>query len=366
MELGASRGTGNPTVIDPKNGDKPGILQHLRYGTVVFPTGAIRMKATVKGIITSAIMLGVAIMLFCAVALTFLQFVRSPLPPRGLQQLPGFVPALITWEIFLGLWLASGTFPMAARRVAIGCFGIFSCYTFYEAISGKADCGCFGQVHVNPWFTMILDITIVLALVFLAKPLGTPSRWSKRKWPVAVALGIGLAVGIAAAVLHPRPIAAANGLATANDGQIVILEPYKWVGHRLPVLTHIVSATLSLPGPAAAHGISLGQRLAHGNWIVLFYHANCDECRQAIPVYEALAQSEYLSGQIPHVAFIRVPTGPAAMQPPGLFHTNAALHGTLDDTHEWFATTPTAVELQNAVVMRSVSGNAAMNLAWLR
>ena len=311
-----------------------------------------------------AIFTGLA--LFLAATLNAWRYSHSSLFLPGLESLDGFDPVLIGSELFLGLWLISLTFPIAARRVAIGCFSVFSCYTFYEALSGKADCGCFGRVRVNPWFTMILDITIVLALVFLAKPLGPPSRWSKRKWPVAVALAIGLAVGIAAAVLHPRPIAAANGLATANDGQIVILEPHKWVGQRLPILTHIVSATLSLPRPAAAHGISLSQRLAHGNWIVLFYHANCDECQQAIPVYEALAQSENIGGTSPRIAFIRVPTGPATPQPPGLFHTNAALHGTLDDTHEWFATTPTAVELQNAVVMRSVSGNAAMNLAWLR
>lgn len=107
--------------------------------------------------------------LVCAAGLGVWQFTHSPLASPGLEGLPGFVPTLITWEIFLGLWLVSGAFPTAARRIAIGCFSIFSCYAFYEALSGKADCGCFGQVHVNPWFTMIIDVAIVLALVFLAR-----------------------------------------------------------------------------------------------------------------------------------------------------------------------------------------------------
>ncbi|MGC8624274.1 MAG: MauE/DoxX family redox-associated membrane protein [Phycisphaerae bacterium] len=303
--------------------------------------------------------------LLTAAAGAALQLTHSPLPPLGLEGLPGFVPALIAWEIFLGLWLISGALPAVARRVAIGCFSVFACYAIYEAAIGRVDCGCFGQVHVNPWFTLILDLAIVLALVFLAKPVDVSARRAKRRWPVAVALGIGLAVGIFSAIVHPRPIVAASGLVTANGGKIVILEPRKWIGYRLPVLTHITTAVLSRPGAVRPDKIPLSQRLAHGQWVVLFYHASCDECRQAIPAYEALAQRDAMSGKASRVAFIRVPSDPATPRPPGLFHTNTALHGTLDDTHEWFATTPTAVELRNAVVMRSVGGNAALNLGWL-
>lgn len=52
------------------------------------------------------------------------------------------------------------------------------------------------------------DIAIVLMLVFLAKPAAEStalaSRWASRKWPVVVALGIGLATGIVSMVLHPK------------------------------------------------------------------------------------------------------------------------------------------------------------------
>jgi hypothetical protein len=170
-----------------------------------------------------------------------------PLSVPGLQISAESGPALIAFEIFLGLWLISGALPTAARKVAIGCFSAFACYTLYEALAGKTDCGCFGQVHVNPWFTIVLDISIVLGLVFLAKPPATPSRWSKRKWPVAVAAGIGLAVGVAAAALHPNPAIVANGLATADSGKLVILEPHKWRGHRLAVLADIVPRGTATP-----------------------------------------------------------------------------------------------------------------------
>ena len=279
------------------------------------------------------------------------------IPTPVLQNLAGLEPPLIAFEIFLGLWLVNGALPTAARKVALGCFSAFACYTLYEALAGKADCGCFGQVHVNPWFTFILDVVIVLMLTLFGKPKGdgaAPSQGSQRRWPVAVAAGIGLAVGLASAMLHPKPVVAANGLATTGSGKIVILEPHKWIGHQLPVLAHIVSQRGNKP---------LWRQLATGNWTIMFYHASCGECRATIPVYEQLAQSELNSGRTPHVVFVRVPSG-SGISTRGLFHSILPLHGTLDATHNWFAQTPIVVQLHNGTVIAAVTGTAAMNLSW--
>ena len=209
-----------------------------------------------------------------------------------------------------------------------------------------------------------MAVAIVLSLVFLANPPATPSRWSKRKWPVAVAAGIGLAVGVAATWLHPKIISATNGLATADSGKLVILEPHHWLGHRLPVLAHIVSIGASRPRAAGRREMSLGQRLAVGNWIIMFYHASCGECRAAIPVYEQLAQKETPSGKRAHVAFVRVPTG-SGMSSRGLFHSDLPLHATLGANHQWFATTPIVVELRNGIVYQVATGSSAMNWQWM-
>ena len=302
--------------------------------------------------------LAVGVILLSAGGMGAYQNLTSPIMPSGLKGLPGFEPALIGWEIFLGLWLISGALPVAARQIAISCFGVFACYAFYEAVSGRADCGCFGQVHVNPWFTFILDVAIVLALAFLAKAGGqnaARSLWSKRKWPVAVAAGIGLAVGGAAALWHPKVVSAANGVATADSGKLVILEPHHWLGHRLPVLRDIA---------AQGSGKALGNRISVGQWTVMFYHASCDECRATIPVYEQLAQQETLSGKRAHVALVRVPTGSGASTR-GLFHSDLPLHATLDAGHQWFATTPIVVELRDGIVHRVATGRSAMNPQWM-
>ncbi|NNM85029.1 MAG: hypothetical protein HKL96_04635 [Phycisphaerales bacterium] len=308
----------------------------------------------------------IGLILLCSASLKLWRFTHLRTAPPPLKGMLGFTPALIGWVTFLGLWLLTGAFFNVARWTAIMCFSLFSCYGLYEAISGRSSCGCFGQVHVDPWFTVILDMAIVLALALMAGHVNVPARRAKLKWPVAAALGTGLAAGIFSAVLHPRPVAASYGLTTANGGKIVILEPPKWIGHQLPVLAHIVSAVLSGPGAARPHAISLKQRLDHGQWVVLFYRAGCDECRQAIPAYEALAQHEHSADPMPQVAFIRIPSDPPTPQPRGLFHTDAAVHGTLDATHEWFATTPVAVELVAGKAIAAASGQAAMNLNWVK
>jgi hypothetical protein len=355
--------------------DKP-VFQITHPRKAVVPRPAVLRWA---GALTGAALLASA-------AMKSRQYARLPTVPHGLWGAPAAEPALVAFEIFLGLWLISGAFPAAARRVAIGCFGTFACYTLYEALIGKADCGCFGRVHVNPWFTFVLDTTMVLALRFLARPKGhdNPSQSNRRRhaWPVAVALAVGLAAGIITAVLYPKPVAAADGLFTADGGKLVILEPHHWIGHRLPVLADIISAVLSRSQTARLqragdhlqdadatvaarlHKMPLDQRLAHGQWLVMFYHASCEECRHTIPIYEALAQHEFLAGGKPHVAFIRVPSVPPNPVPPGLFDSRLALHGTLNSGHEWFATTPIVVELRHGAVVRAVSGDAAMNLNW--
>lgn len=93
------------------------------------------------------------------------EYVRLPAAEPGQRGIPDFVPVLITFETFLGLWLISGALPRAARRVAIICFSTFACYTLYEALIGKADCGCFGQVPAKPWRTATLWEAVWPALV---------------------------------------------------------------------------------------------------------------------------------------------------------------------------------------------------------
>ena len=165
-----------------------------------------------------------------------------------------------------------------------------------------------------------------------------------------------LIAGIGSAVLHPKPMVAANGLSIADVGNMVILEPPKWIGHRMPVLANIVSET---------NGKPLGNRLAHGRWAILFYHANCGECQKAIPIYERAAEQLGASRSTWRIAFVRVPsdTGKATTRVPT--GGGQVVWGILDTSHRWFATTPAAVELKNGKVVKTAADTAAMKLNWL-
>lgn len=140
------------------------------------PVTQPRKAAAGLGMVIGWVIALAGTMLLASAALKSRQYTLSPVAPRGQWSIRGFEPALVGWETFLGLWLISGTSPVAARRVAIGCFGIFACYTLYEAFAGKTDCGCFGRVHVNPWNTLILDVLLVLMLTFLGKSVTDKER----------------------------------------------------------------------------------------------------------------------------------------------------------------------------------------------
>jgi uncharacterized membrane protein YphA (DoxX/SURF4 family) len=85
------------------------------------------------------------------------QLSTVPYPPEELFP-RRLVIAFTEFEILLALWLFFGIFPRIARRVVLLIFVFFSCVTFYKALTGEASCGCFGQVQINPWHTLLIDV----------------------------------------------------------------------------------------------------------------------------------------------------------------------------------------------------------------
>jgi Protein of unknown function (DUF1573) len=92
--------------------------------------------------------------------------------------------AVIETEAVLGLWLVSGIYPRVSRQVAIVFFGLLASGSLYLALAGQASCGCFGQIHINPWITFALDVGAVALLCVLPMPDASSnhsSAWSA--WP---------------------------------------------------------------------------------------------------------------------------------------------------------------------------------------
>lgn len=79
---------------------------------------------------------------------------------------------LVQYELLLGSFLVFGLFKKATWLLSLLTFSIFSIASFYSGWNGNANCGCFGDVVINPWFVFILDLLIIILLVV----------WRPQKW----------------------------------------------------------------------------------------------------------------------------------------------------------------------------------------
>jgi hypothetical protein len=89
----------------------------------------------------------------------------DPVADAGLLREPGFVLAIIEWEIVLGLALLAGRFAAIVRWCTILTFLVFAVISLRSARAGWASCGCFGSVLINPWIVFGLDVAVLVCLV---------------------------------------------------------------------------------------------------------------------------------------------------------------------------------------------------------
>lgn len=96
----------------------------------------------------------------------------------------------IPLEFALGVWMVSGLFRKAAWLVGTLAYFGFIFATLSKILTGAESCGCFGQVHVDPWITLFaIDIPFFLLLA-LFWPRGgklLPPPWPTVGYLLAVA-----------------------------------------------------------------------------------------------------------------------------------------------------------------------------------
>jgi hypothetical protein len=96
-------------------------------------------------------------------------------------------------EMALAAWLIVGSAPRVARWCIFSVFGLFAAVSTYYALLGKPACAaCFGPLAVSPWATLALDIAILVALSFSARP--GPSRHKQGVQQAAPSRALALAV----------------------------------------------------------------------------------------------------------------------------------------------------------------------------
>lgn len=110
-----------------------------------------------------------AAVLLLAAGLKIIGLRSEPVAAAGIFSTPEFQVALVEIEIVLAIWLWSGVRPVLSWLVALVTFTGFAAASFYLAWIGQSSCGCFGSLHVNPWFTLTLDSAILIGLA-LGRP----------------------------------------------------------------------------------------------------------------------------------------------------------------------------------------------------
>ena len=275
-------------------------------------------------------------LLLVGAALKGHQLLTEPMANTDIWSNRYFLIFVVEFELALGIWLLSGLFKKIAWIATVACFSIFCCITLYKGVTGAASCGCFGKVHVNPWITLIaIDLPCLFALLIfrpkdlkfknLTKPLSllTPSA--------RISHIVAISAILLTCITVTTPILAFNE-PVAVTSTYEVLEPETWIGKKLPILEHI----------------DIKDKISKGNWLLLFYHHDCPDCQKAIVQYDQMAKDLQDNEDVLQIALIEVPPYSHAQ----ISDAKVCTLGKLDDSKEWFITTPATVLLSGKIIKK--------------
>ncbi len=225
------------------------------------------------------------------------------------------------FELGLGLGLLSGLYKRLAWLGSLLCFLTFCGVTLYKGLTGAESCGCFGQVHINPWITLwAIDVPAVL-LLLIFRPAKKPQVFRDYHAPI-VGL-ILVAVVLTAQYLYTHEPARVTA-------EREVLESRTWIDQPL----HVINVIEDSAG------------LQEGNWLVMLFHYDCTDCQETIPQFHEIAENLVGNEDMLRLAQIEVP-------PYGYrtdLDTSPTFKTRMDETKEWLIVTPTVVLMSDGIV----------------
>lgn len=271
--------------------------------------------------------IALACVLLTASALKCWQLATEPATGTGLLESRPILMVTVEFELFFGFLLLANIWAKPSWALALACFGLFTCVSVCKALSGHASCGCFGRVSVNPWYTGILDLAVVVSLL-RSRP--KESYFTTRR-AIAV-LVIWLLIGFPAAYAMARytPTRLSDMEDILGKGKVVVLEPEKWIGKPFPLLDYI----------------DIGAELREGEWGVLLYHHDCPQCREMMRDVPRITKET----GVRQVCLLEMP--PYGDLHVALDHMTRTIRlGKLDNKRDWFAATPILMVLKGGRVV---------------
>lgn len=282
-----------------------------------------------------------AIVLLLASGLKAVQLVSTPLLETGLLTSKWFLIPTIEVELIIALCLLLRIFPRHTRRLAITLFFVFLGTSLYQAVIGSSTCGCFGEVHVSPWLTATMDAVAIIALICWRPEEGGKSelRLACRGWMRSgLVSGILLGSVVLMAGALPMKPAQINDEGLISGQGVIVVEPSKWLGKRMPLLPYVKTT----------------ENLGAGTWTVLLIHSDCPKCQAVLPTYEDMARDWKERGLSSRVVVVVVPAGRRDGARQGIpLQDSSYTHGRLSDEREWFVQTPTVIKLEEGTVVEA-------------
>lgn len=284
------------------------------------------------------------VVLLIAAALKTHQLATSPTAETSLLTSRWFLIALVEFELALGLWLISWTYPKPARMASLVAFAAFAAASLIQVLSGESSCGCFGKVVIKPLYTLLFDLA-ALAVLWRWGPQAT-SDVRSHFFRLTASAFLFLLMGVSAALIMSSFTAAilTKEGEIVGDNATVVLEPETWSGQRFPLLKHI----------------DIGERLERGSWMALLYRDECPVCRAEIEKYAQLARASDGQPDAPRLALIEVP--PYGTEAVGADFSG--VRGRLNDARDWFVETPVVVQLKDGNVTRVRAAQRRPLWAW--
>jgi hypothetical protein len=253
--------------------------------------------------------------------------------------------ALINLEFLCALLFVFDIWRRLMWLVGLLLFASFAVASASKIVHGNPSCNCFGEIRVNPWLSLSLDL-IVLALLagFGARLYSEVAVRRQVAYAVRAFAVAGIVGGLYCAVKGGVP-----ALLTGGAKATVHLNPAEWLGKPLPILD----------------SIDVGPQLNTGSWRLVFFSRSCDLCRAEIRRLTEAAEAGFTGDR--RLAFIELPSNEAeeGSADPSEFAANSrnCLFGRLDPKMEWIAAVPIELEMKNGVVEMPAAENPLDNVS---
>lgn len=280
----------------------------------------------------------------------------------------------IPLELCLGIWLISGLFRKAAWAAGTLAFFGFIFVTLYKGMTGAASCGCFGQIHVNPWLTLgLIDVPLFLILV-LNRP-GPEYKLLPPPWPnlwhalIFAAPIFGVLIFAAPMLAVFKPVC----ITPQEPARVVIVYKDKIVYRerettepnnlqQISIQTEPNTPPETKPDTQTETAsqadlwswlqyIDIADQLKEGVVVVLMYHHDCPTCATIVPKYDEYARRmKELEDDSMKFAFVAIP--PYSDKGPVPADT-LCLKGKLADTEKWAITSPYVAALLDGQLVKT-------------